>query len=153
MIRYRLQCNDGHEFEGWFRASADYDRQIKRREVSCPECGSAKVSKALMAPQIATSRKRANEPAPGQAAEPTPEQARQAAMRQQFVALMREVRREVEKNADYVGDRFADEARKIHHKEAEPRGIYGEATLDEAKQLNDEGIDVLPLPRLPEDQN
>lgn len=167
MIRYRLQCKDGHEFEAWFRASDDYDRQVKRRDVTCPACGSTKVSKALMAPQIAPSRSKAraerrvqsgegpgegrpitpNVPAPGS------EDARRMEMQRQFLALMHHVRREVEEKAEYVGDRFAEEARKIHYEEAEVRGIYGEATLEEARQLDEEGIEVLPLPRLPDDHN
>lgn len=160
MIRYRLQCKDGHEFEAWFRASADYDRQVKRREVTCPSCGTSKVSKALMAPQIAPSRSRARAaeqvvPAAAavEGAQAMSEEARRAEMQRQFLTLMQQVRREVEKKADYVGDRFAEEARKIHYEEAEPRGIYGEATLKEAKELHDEGIEVLPLPRLPDEQN
>lgn len=171
MIRYRLQCKDGHEFEAWFRSSSDYDKQVKRHDVTCPDCGSAKVSKTLMAPKISTSsraRTRAIEAAEAQAetakqATPPPtapapapvvsEEARQVEMRRQFLALMRHVRSEVEKKAEYVGDRFADEARKIHYEETEPRGIYGETTLEEARKLDEEGIDVLPLPRLPEEQN
>lgn len=162
MIRYRLQCKDGHEFEAWFRASDDYDRQVKRRDVTCPECGSTKVSKALMAPQIAPSRSRgraersvqvSERPSAREAHATMSEDARRMEMQRQFLALMQQVRREVEQKAEYVGDRFAEEARKIHHEEAEARGIYGEATLEEARQLDEEGIEILPLPRLPDDHN
>jgi hypothetical protein len=149
MIRYRLQCKDAHEFEAWFRSSSDYDSQVERGEVSCPSCGSGKVSKALMSPQIATSKRETTpEPAPALS-----EAARRAEMQRQFLAMMQHVRREVEKKADYVGDRFAEEARKIHYEEAKPRGIYGEATPEEARKLDEEGIEVLPLPPLPEDHN
>ena len=167
MIRYRLQCHKAHEFEAWFGSSAAYDRQAKRGQVSCPECGSTKVSKTLMAPGVATrgggsARERAERageeraiaaeqqavsPAPAPPADPRVE------MQRQFLALMRQVRQEVAKNAEYVGPKFADEARKIHLKEAEARGIWGEATLEEAKELHEEGIDCLPLPRLPEENN
>lgn len=161
MIRYRLQCPKKHEFESWFSSSSAYDRLAKKGQVECPECGSKKVTKALMSPGVAK-RGRVVEPqdiavakpeAPVPAPALTAEAAQQDEMRRQFHAFIRHVRAEVEKNAEYVGPRFADEARKIHHKETEPRGIYGEATLDEAKELVEEGIDCLPLPRLPEDNN
>ncbi len=160
MIRYRLQCNKGHEFETWFASSEAYDKLEKRRQLSCPDCGSSKVAKALMSPQVATSRRsrRTGEDMERLAANPPETPGPVAAqpgeeMQRQFLALMREVRKEVEKSSEYVGPRFAEEARKIHLEEAEARGIWGEATLDEAKELHEEGIDCLPLPRLPEDQN
>jgi len=147
MIRYDLICDQGHEFDGWFRDSAAYDGQAGRGLVSCTVCGSAKVEKQLMAPAVpAKSNRKDMSPQKmvGGAVDP-----RMQAMMQ----MMREMRRQVEENADYVGDRFAEEARKIHYEEAEKRGIYGEATPDDAKALIEEGIDVHPLPRLPEDGN
>jgi hypothetical protein len=163
MIRYRLRCKESHEFEGWFRNSADYDRQARRRLIACPECGATKVGKALMTPGIATRRSRAPAPAaqteakeePKTATTPVanPEAIKRAEVQKELLALMRHVRSEVVKNADYVGSNFASEARKIHYEEAPARGIYGEATVDEAKELRDEGIDCLPLPKLPEDHN
>jgi hypothetical protein len=148
MIRYRLQCNKGHEFEAWFNNSGAFDRQAQRGHVLCPDCGSAKVSKALMAPNITTGK---SEAAPVIA--PNAEAAKQAETRRKILALIRQVRAHVEQNAEYVGPRFAEEARKMHLHEIEARGIYGEATFDEARQLAEDGIDFSPLPRLPEDQN
>ncbi len=161
MIRYRLVCSKKHEFESWFGSSAAYDRLAKKGQVECPECGSKKVTKAMMSPGVAT-RGRRSEPreeaaaAPVPAAPeppPSPEVAERARMQRELVAMMRQVRAEVEKKAEYVGPRFADEARKIHDKEAEARGIWGEATLEQARELVEDGIDCLPLPRLPEDGN
>jgi len=164
MIRYRLRCEGGHEFEGWFRNSATYDRQARRREIACPDCGATKVGKAIMAPGISTrSQERAVPKKDTAPAEATPESAttplanpeavKRAHAQKELIALMRHVRREVEKSAEYVGPNFASEARKIHYEEAPARGIYGEATLQDAKALKDEGIECMPLPPLPEDHN
>jgi hypothetical protein len=145
MIRYALVCDKAHEFEGWFKNAAEFDRQLARKRLECPECGSAKIGKALMAPAVAGA-------APAPSTEVVPVAApdpRKAAV----VEALREMRRLVTENADYVGNRFPEEARKIHYKEAEPRGIYGEATLEEAKGLAEEGIGFHPLPVLPEDRN
>jgi hypothetical protein len=148
MIRYRLQCNKDHEFEAWFKSSDDFDRQAKRKLVTCPLCGSANVTKALMAPNVATGRSNRTEITVA-----NPQAAALADKRRELMALMRRLRAEVEQNAEYVGPRFAEEARKMHYEEVEKRGIYGEATLDEARELHEEGIEFYPLPRLPEDQN
>lgn len=147
MIKYRLRCKKGHEFEGWFSDSAGYEKQAKRGLVTCADCGSNKVEKALMAPSVST-RRRERESAPPQLSETD---AKRLALQKEMLEVMRKVRRQVEENAEYVGPRFAEEARKIHHEESEARGIYGEASLAEAKELVEEGIDILPLPRLPED--
>ena len=150
MIRYRLQCPKHHEFEAWFGSSTAYDTQAKRGQVSCPDCGSTKVSKALMSPGLATrggiERARPTETvaAGGES---------HAEMQRKFLAMMQHVRQEVEKHSEYVGPRFADEARKMHLEEVEARSIWGEATLAEARELSDEGIDCLPLPGLPKDHN
>ena len=145
MIHYDLICDKGHAFDGWFRNSAAYDEQAGRGLVTCTHCGSAKVEKQLMAPGIPFKSNRRSE----QKMVAAPADPRLA----ELVTMMREVRRHVEENAEYVGDRFAEEARKIHYEETDARGIYGQTTPDEAKALIEEGIAVHPLPRLPEDGN
>ena len=147
MIHYDLICDQGHAFDGWFRNSAAYDEQAGKGLVTCTHCGSPKVEKQLMAPGIPVkSNRKVDAPAKVVSAPVDP---RLAVMMQ----MVREMRRHVEENAEYVGDKFADEARKIHYSEAEKRGIYGEASPDEAKELIEEGIEVHLLPRLPEDGN
>jgi hypothetical protein len=140
MIRYRLICENDHEFDGWFRDSATFENQSGSGEVTCPFCGSAKIGKAPMAPSITGS---------------TPDGAstRMMAAMRHMGEHLREFREYVTKNADYVGADFAEEARRIHDRETEERGIYGEASKSEVTELTEEGIDVLPLPTLPEDQN
>jgi hypothetical protein len=147
MIRYDLVCDKGHAFDGWFRDSATYDKQARRGFVSCSVCGSSSIEKQLMAPGIPVkSNGRAEAP---QKMVSGPVDPRMAMM----MKMMREMRQHVEQNADYVGDRFAEEARKIHFAETEARGIFGEATPDETKALLEDGIEIYPLPRLPEDSN
>jgi hypothetical protein len=147
MIRYDLTCDKGHDFDGWFSDSAAFETQAKRGFVECTVCGSAKVKKQLMAPNIgAKSNKKADVP---QKLAAGPVDPRTLAMMQ----LMREMRAHVEQNSENVGDKFAEEARKIHYGEKEERGIYGQATRDEAVSLIEEGIEVHPLPVLPEDGN
>jgi hypothetical protein len=159
MIRYRLKCGKRHEFEAWFADSSAYDRQAKRREISCPKCGSTSVEKALMAPAIAkrtVKRRRAARPAEPAASAPAAAQAPEThrlAAHGELAAAMRKMRAEVEAKSEYVGPRFPEEARKIHYDEAPARGIYGEATHEEAQALAEEGIDFFPLPPLPEDHN
>lgn len=158
MIRYRLQCGEGHEFEGWFRNADTFDRQAKRKQVTCPECGSTSVTKALMAPSVVTSksgklRSPTVEP-PAAAPEATPAPVRLAnAGQREVLRAMRKLRDELIAKSEYVGPRFAEEARKIHNEEAEVRGIYGEATPAEVKDLTDDGVEIYPLPALPEDHN
>lgn len=158
MIKYRLNCACGHDFEAWFRSSSAYEAQERDRHVACPACGATKVTRAVMAPSVATRRKRERDSEPVSAAPPaaaaTPApRAASGEFPAEFLRVMRELRREVESKAEYVGPRFAEEARKIHYDEAAPRGIYGEASPADAKDLLDEGIAVLPLPKLPEDKN
>jgi hypothetical protein len=143
MIRFTLRCDREHAFEAWFRSGADYDKGTK---TACPVCGSEKVEKAPMAPALGRSAKSESADKLKLAAAPDP---RQKAIRE----ALKEMRRQVTENANYVGDRFAEEARKMHYQEAEPRAIYGEATSEEAKTLADEGIEFQPLPSLPEDRN
>lgn len=145
MIHYDLICDKGHAFDGWFRNSAAYDEQAGKGLVTCTRCGSAKVEKQLMAPGIPVKSNRKGD----QKMVAAPADPRLA----ELMTMMREMRRHVEENAEYVGDRFAEEARKIHYEESDPRGIYGQTTPDEAKALIEEGIAVHPLPRLPEDGN
>lgn len=142
MIRYSLKCDHEHEFEAWFRSSADYDRAAKAGENKCPVCGSGEVGKALMAPAVTGTKKSEKV----SLAAPDP---RSAVMRE----ALKEFRKKVTEGADYVGDKFAEEARKIHYEEVEQRGIYGEATAEEARELAEEGIGFHPLPALPEDRN
>ena len=135
MIRFTLACAAGdHEFEGWFRDNAAFERQAADGRVSCPVCADTAVRKAVMAPAIARG---------AEAAERA--RARLGAM----MRAVREVRRHVETNFEHVGERFAQEARRIHHGEAEKRDIWGQATIAEAKELHDEGIPVSPLPDPP----
>ncbi|MDF1687360.1 MAG: DUF1178 family protein [Parvibaculaceae bacterium] len=136
MIRYQLLCKEDHEFDGWFTGSAEFDRQVAQKEILCPVCGSSDVRKGLMAPSVATSRMKA---------QGRQEKARQVAM-ETVGDAMRALKREVERECDDVGTGFAEEARKIHYGEAEERGIYGDATVAEAKELLEEGVDILPLP-------
>jgi hypothetical protein len=145
MIRYDLICDKGHEFDGWFSDSAAYDSQAKRGLVECVQCGSSKVEKQLMAPGIPAKSNRKSDAL--QRMTTAPADPRMQAMMQ----MMREFRSHVEKNSENVGGNFAEEARKIHYNEAEKRGIYGSATPDEARELIEEGIEVAPLPVLPED--
>jgi hypothetical protein len=158
MIRYALRCEKEHEFEAWFRSAADYDRALAAGETACPICGPAKVAKLPMAPALGRGgSKPAERPAGGDGGVDKPEKLRLAAApdprQQALLQAMRELRRQVTEHADYVGDRFAEEARKIHYKETEARGIYGEATSEEAKKLLEEGIEFQPLPTFPDERN
>ncbi len=163
MIRYALVCDKGYAFESWFADSAAYDKQAKRGLVTCPHCGSAKVEKAIMAPRLATSKKRkapieapAVPKAPAAALAPAASSAPVAMVSPQereFRAKLKELRDHLVKNADHVGAKFPEEARKMHYGEIEHRSIYGEASPDEAKELVEEGIEVHPLPVLPDERN
>jgi hypothetical protein len=157
MIRYNLRCERGHGFESWFQSSSAYETQEKRKLVNCPTCGSAKVERAIMAPQI-VSKKGHESPVPAPAAAST-EVATPAstpllmAQERELRAKLKELRDHIVKNADNVGERFPNEARKMHYGDIEHRPIYGEASPDEARALIDEGVDVAPLPVLPNDRN
>ncbi len=145
MIRYDLICDKGHAFDGWFSDSAAYEDQAKGGLVSCSVCNSIRVEKQLMAPGIPAKSNRKVEVPQKMMAGPVDPRSRM------LLDMMREVRKSVEANAEYVGGKFAEEARRIHYAETAKRGIYGEASTDDAKALIDEGIEVHPLPRLPED--
>lgn len=157
MIRYALRCERGHDFESWFQSSSAYDGQRKRGLVACPMCDSTKVEKAIMAPRLATKGK-SKQATPTPQPAPTAEESGSsplvmAPQERELIAKIKELRDHVLKNADNVGNKFPDEARKMHYGDIEHRAIYGEATADEAKALVDEGIEVAPLPILPDDRN
>ena len=156
MIRYSLRCERGHGFESWFQSSSTYDSQVKRKLVTCPACGSAKVEKAIMAPQIVSKKGRDSAtPAPATPADvaaPTSTPLMMAQERE-LRAKLKELRDHIVKNADNVGERFPNEARKMHYGDIEHRPIYGEASPEEARSLIEEGVEVSPLPVLPDDRN
>ena len=156
MIRYSLRCDRGHAFESWFQSSSAYETQEKRKLVNCPSCGSAKVERAIMAPQIVSKKGRESAaPAPAVATDVTTPASTPLLMAQEreLRAKLRELRDHIVKNADNVGERFPTEARKMHYGDIEHRPIYGEASPDEARALIEEGVEVSPLPVLPEDRN
>ncbi|MDX2259955.1 MAG: DUF1178 family protein [Hyphomicrobiaceae bacterium] len=156
MIRFRLRCPAGHEFDAWFQSNAAFDSQAAAALIVCPRCGSSHVEKAVMAPSIVTSRRRERAGSgearsgpmdvAGEVAVPA-----DAAYRARLGEAIRTIRRHLETEAENVGDRFAEEARKIHYEEAEARHIWGKATRDEAKELLEEGISILPVPDLPDE--
>jgi hypothetical protein len=163
MIRYSLVCDKGHDFESWFADSAAYDKQAKRKQVACPHCGSAKVEKAIMAPRLATSKKGQASAIGAPIAAPPPAESPAAAapapvamispQERELRTKLKELRDHLTKNADNVGAKFPEQARKMHYGEIEHRSILGEATPDDAKALAEEGIEFHPLPILPDDRN
>jgi len=144
VIRFSLACANGHGFEGWFSSNADFDAQKERGLVDCPQCGSAEVSKSLMAPSVSTAKK--HEKAQQNQLAMAPEQ-------REMMTKLRQMVQAVKANAENVGERFPEEARKIHYGEAEARGIFGKASSEEARALTEEGIPVAPLPDFAEDAN
>jgi hypothetical protein len=159
VIRYNLVCDKRHEFESWFQDSAAYDKQAKRGLVSCPLCGSAKVEKAIMAPRLARKDKStsidvppANAPAADAPAASAPV-AMMSPQEKEFRAKLKELRDHLTANADNVGKKFPEEARKMHYGDIEHRSIYGEASPEDAKELHEEGIEFHPLPVLPDERN
>jgi len=155
MIKYSLVCNNGHEFESWFADSAAYDKQTKRKLIACPQCGSAKVEKAIMAPRLSATAKEFQAPPPiaeTPVAPPAPV-AMLSPREREFRAKLKELREQLTKNADDVGAKFPEEARKMHYGEVEHRSIYGVASPKEAKDLAEEGIEFHPLPILPDERN
>jgi hypothetical protein len=163
MILYSLICDKKHSFESWFPSSTAYDKQVARGLVSCPACNSTKVEKAIMAPSLGRSGKRSASPAPEpQPDSPAPTEtpteikapvAMISPLELEFRTKLKELRTHLTKNADYVGGKFPEEARKMHYGDIEHRSIYGEASPDDAKALHEEGIEFHPLPILPEDRN
>ncbi|HEY2757343.1 MAG TPA: DUF1178 family protein [Pseudolabrys sp.] len=159
MIKYALACDKGHQFESWFADSAAFDKQAKRKLVTCPVCDSAKVEKAIMAPRLAATKKRKTQvpaqqaPAITDAPAPAAPVAMMSPQEQELRTKLKELRDHLTKNADNVGKKFTEEARKMHYGEIEHRSIYGEATPEDAKELAEEGIDFHPLPILPDERN
>ncbi|SHN00632.1 DUF1178 family protein [Roseibium suaedae] len=180
MIRYSLMCELAHEFEGWFRNSGDFDKQCALRLVTCPHCGSGDIHKRLMAPSVSTSRAKearkqeaagpvseaapavsesSSAPAPVVSAETAVAVQQASAMLaanpayREMLESLKTIRRKVIESSENVGSNFAEEARKIHYGEAEERNIYGQTSPQDARDLLDEGISVLPLPELPDDKN
>ncbi len=137
MILYEIKCHDGHLFEAWFRDSDAFDKQRKARAVACPDCGSTKVEKALMAPNVAAKKGARGDQA---------ERAVDAGKANQALMMMSKLREVVEQNCDYVGPEFAEEARRIHYGEVDSHNIYGEATSEDAESLSEEGIEVAQIP-------
>jgi hypothetical protein len=159
VIRYNLVCDKSHEFESWFQDSAAYDKQAKRKLVSCPLCGSTKVEKAIMAPRLARKDKSTSIAVPVEnemPAAPAPASAPVAMMSPQekeFRTKLKALRDHLIANADNVGKKFPEVARKMHYGEIEHRSIYGEASPEDAKELSEEGIEFHPLPVLPDERN
>ena len=154
MIRYRLLCGQGHEFDAWFRDADTYDAQSQGGDVLCPHCGDSKVEKALMTPGLVTSRRARRDAAPTQKKKDKNKTAtasvalspvmQEEHRRDMVLAAMRE---HVVRNFDYLGDGFPEEARRIHRGEANARSIYGEASDKQVRELSEEGIEVFPLPK------
>ncbi len=171
MISFTLACDAGHDFESWFASSSAFEQQSKRRLVTCPICGSAKVGKAVMAPAVARTdnrtRKGAADPLPASAplAQPPSPQLPSPQLpspqphavlgepERQLRDMIRALRKHVAENSHYVGRKFPEEARQMHHGVIEHRSIWGEASLEEAKALAEEGVEVHPLPVLPDERN
>ena len=142
MIRYSLSCDNAHGFEGWFSEGADFERQVASGLLTCPVCGSASISKTLMAPSVSTARRK---------------EEKQAIVtdlaRQEAIAKIKEAVASIKANAEDVGEKFPEEARKIHYGETDARGIIGQASFAEVRDLLEEGIEIAPIPVLPEDAN
>jgi hypothetical protein len=162
MIRYALTCDKQHAFESWFQSSDAYDKQIKRALLTCPQCGSAKIEKAIMAPRLVRTdvappmpTTPAVTPAEAPAAAPTETTpvAMLSPVEKEFRKKLKELRDHLTRNSDNVGERFSEEARKMHYGEIDHRSIYGEASPDQAKALAEEGIPFHPLPVLPDERN
>ncbi|GAB5377256.1 MAG: DUF1178 family protein [Acuticoccus sp.] len=163
MIRYALRCCNGHDFDGWFASSEAFETQLETGDLACPLCGAEEVARALMAPAVrtgapapATSEETpgTSEPAaPASVAPPAPPDALRSAEHKALIEAVRLFREKVVEHGTDVGTSFPEEARRIHYGEAEPRGIYGQAEMDEARALVEEGIDIIALPVLPEDRN
>ncbi len=142
MIKFTLACEAGHDFEGWFGSSSEFEEQNTRNLVECPTCSSTMVEKSLMAPAVSTSKTRDKINV-----------ANVDNVQRKMLSELKEMRDKITANAEDVGERFPEEARKIHYGEAETRGIYGAASMDDVKELVEEGVEIAPLPVLPDDVN
>ena len=136
MINYTLKCDQNHTFDSWFKSAEAFEMLVKKSMVVCSECGSTKITKAIMAPNVSTSRKKDNKP---------PELEKKSKLKNDIL----ELKKKIEANSEYVGNNFANEARSMYLGETPERSIYGEAKTDDAKKLIDDGIPVMPLPFLP----
>jgi hypothetical protein len=148
MIHYQLQCGQSHGFDGWFKDSASFEKQARRGLIECPECGGIDIQRALMAPAVAK-RKTQAVAAPAAPAQPEPAKVAAARIPAQVLATLQRLRSEVEKNCEYVGPSFADQARAMHRGEAEAKPIYGETSDEQAETLVEEGIQVAKIPWVP----
>jgi hypothetical protein len=155
MIHYQVRCSHDHEFDGWFKDSATFDKQVKRGLVECPVCGDAEVARALMAPAVSKRSGAvavvppAAPPVPATVEAPPPAVAAAGRIPAQLRAMLQQMRGEIERNCEYVGPKFSEEARKIHNGESDKRGIYGETTSEEAEALAEDGIEVASIPWVP----
>lgn len=142
MIKFGLACDNLHDFEAWFSSNSDFDDQLKEGYVTCPHCGSDNVQKSLMVPAVSTGRSKDKK-----------QQMMMNAAQAEAMKQMREMVKQVKANTENVGERFPEEARKIHYGETEAKGIRGQASVDEVHELIDEGVEIVPLPDLPDEQN
>jgi hypothetical protein len=149
VIRYNLICAAGHEFESWFSSSKACDLQMKRKLVACPVCDSTRVEKAIMAPSLITSAHK-HDQAPDAGRQPA---ALLSDKDRDVRSLLKSLREHVKQNAEHVGGEFPKLAREMHYGEIKKRSIYGDAKPDEVRSLLEEGVEVQPLPILPEERN
>ena len=152
MIVYDLKCGKGHGFEAWFRDSGAYDTQVAEGAVRCPVCGSKKVAKAIMAPNLARGKKQ-SETAPRGTRQAMVQAGPDGAKAAALMQSLKQLRHQVEENCDDVGEQFPEEARRIHYGESDPRGIYGESSDAEAEALEDEGVPFRRIPWLPRENS
>ncbi|MCF6320894.1 MAG: DUF1178 family protein [Rhizobiaceae bacterium] len=153
MIKYSLSCENKHDFEGWFSSSSDFDTQKKRGLVTCPLCDTSKIDKTLMTPSLSTGRQLSKTSSQTQRDATLATNTKMPPESAELIKQLRNFRDNIQANAENVGKKFPEEARKIHYGEADKRGIYGQASKEEVRDLVDEGVEVMPLPTLPEDTN
>ncbi len=146
MIVFDLKCSNDHEFEGWFASTEEYDQQIKKKQVICPICNSYKITKGLMAPNIQSKK---SDNSKSNIKEKNNLQNDKKINQKEVLIELRKLQKYIENNSDDVGNRFAEEARKMYYGETDSRAIRGEATSEEAEELNDEGIPFTRIPSLP----
>lgn len=147
MIKYILKCEESHQFEAWFKNSIAYDEQASMGVITCAICGSTSINKAPMAPSVP----RKGSSSRSVTAQEERQQPQASEMAHVAVAMkaLKEIRKTVEENCDYVGEKFAEEARKIHYGEVEERGIYGETSEEERTELAEEGVELASIPWIP----
>lgn len=154
MIKFSLRCEEGHEFEAWFASGDAFEQQKANGELCCPACNSSDVDKALMAPRISKSPRTEPQFSNSAGTDSTSQSlTTSTGLSPESLSMLRELKKRIVDDAEYVGPKFAEEARRIHYEETEKKGVWGEASLEDARDLIDEGIEILPIPVLPEDQN